>query len=429
MGSRGWIGFWVVVGTFLSTAPVYGQNTWSRVAGGQPVAYCQKMIAPTRDDLWVNGDIDDVAGLYVSNDGGVSFERRSLAARLIDWAVLDSERAMALVSDTSAGSIPFVQYTVDAGRSWERRGELSQEAANRGVLWSRDGQRVLAQVADGIYQSLDGARTWSRLQFDAGRTHFGNGELILMIDSNSGDLLRSLNGATTFDLSLPASELQNPDGLTSPRLYAVDAELGFVFSVSYGVLRTVDGGLTWAKVALPQVNGTSPVIHDIAFAADGLHGLMSVDDGEQNAISILSTIDGGASWVFDRLPSDMLSGGALRIPGCFTFWSNTEAFAGSITVFSYPLFTIGGEDSENIETPDYESNDAGTRGGIGDQYKIVPRNAGNRSDASGFVVGPTVDRDDANCGCVISRVAAVCPNTLVVFLLSLLWIYRCKSRR
>jgi hypothetical protein len=429
MRSRGWIGFCVVVGASLSSVAVYGQNTWSAVAGGQPVAYCQKMAAPTREVLWMTAEVDDADGLYVSEDGGVSFERRLLGARLLDWVVLDAERAMALMSDTNVGSTPFVQYTLDAGRTWERRGTLSQTAANLGVLWSQDGQRVLAQVSDGIYESLDGALTWTRLQFEAGRTHFGNGELILTIDPYSGDLFRSLNGGTTFDFSLPASELEDRDVSTVPRLYAVDAELGFALSSSFGLLRTADAGQTWAPIALPQVNGVSPVIHDIAFAADGLHGLMSVDDGEQNAISILGTTDGGDSWVFDRLPSDMLDNGALPVPGCFAFFSNTEAFAGSISVFNYPLLYIGGDDSGSVETPVDEPDDAGTRGGIGQRFGVGARNTGGLSDASRHSLVFVSDRDDSNCGCVISRVATANPNALMFFVLLLAWMVRRRGSR
>lgn len=430
MGHRGWIGFCTVVGAFFTSVSVGAQNTWSAVDSGQRIAYCQKMVALTRDDLWVTGEIDDVGGLYVSSDGGLSFERQALgSALLLDWVVLDAERAMALMSDTVNGGTPFVQFTNDRGRTWERRGSLSQVVANRGVLWSQDGQRVLAQVVDGIYQSVDGARNWARLQSEAGRTHFGNGELILMIDPITGDLLRSITDGTSFDFSLPASELQDPDAITGPRVYAVDAELGFAISSLYGLLRTTDAGQTWRPIALPQVNGVSPVIYHMAFAADSSHGLMSVDDGEQNAPSILSTTDGAEHWVFDRLPSDTLANGALPIPGCFAFFSNIEAFAASTTVLSYPLLYIGDDGSESVDTPVDEANDAGTSSRTGEQIIIITRNAGSRSDASKFLNTTAADHDDLNCGCVISRVATSGPDTLIILLLSLVWIYRCKKRR
>jgi len=426
MGNRGSIGFCVVVAVLLWSGLSHAQNSWNVVASGERVANCQKMVALTRDDLWVTGEIDRVGGLHVSSDGGLSFERQSFgSALLLDWVVLDVERAMALMSDTIDGSTPFVQYTDDGGRTWERRGTLSQVAANSGVLWSQDGDRVLAQVADGIYQSIDGARTWACLQSEAGRTHFGNGELVLMIDPNSGDLLRSITGGTTFDLSLPASELQDPDGLTGSRVYAVDAELGFAVSSLSGLLRTADAGETWRPIELPQVNGVSPVIYHMAFAANSSHGLMSVDDGEQNAISILSTTDGGESWVFDRLPSDTFADGALPIPGCFAFYSNIEAFAGSITAFSYPLFYTGGIDDD--DTTDDEANDAGTSRVTGEKIGFAPPSSGSRPDASQLLIVHS-NRDDSNCGCVISRVATSEPNILIIFLLSLAWIYQHKRR-
>jgi hypothetical protein len=246
-----------------------------------------------------------------------------------------------------------------------------------------------------------------------------------MIDPASGDLLRSLNGGTTFDLSLPASELQDPQLLTIPRVVAVDDELGFAISSSYGLLRTADGGQTWGPVALPQVNGVSPVIHDIAFAADGSHGLLSVDDGEQNAISILSTTDGGASWSFDRLPSDMLDNGALCVPGCFAFLNDTEAFAGSTTVFSYSVFYIGDPGNEN----DDDSSDAGTGSGPGARFNYAPHNESGNPDESSLDFVDTSDSDDPNCGCVISRVALADPNTPIIWLLPLAWmIQRRRSR-
>jgi hypothetical protein len=148
MRNERWVLGCVCALVLLSSVEAHAQNTWSAVAGGKPIAYCQNAWAPTRDVVWVNGSIGDAGGLYVSTNGGVSFETRtpSKINLPLDTVVLDANRAIVMSADSAAGDLPYASYTADGGKTWTRKGTISQKLSYRGTLFTQDGQHLLALV-------------------------------------------------------------------------------------------------------------------------------------------------------------------------------------------------------------------------------------------------------------------------------------------
>jgi photosystem II stability/assembly factor-like uncharacterized protein len=365
------------------------QSKWTAVANGTPVAYCNRLWTPSQDVVWLLGDINDRGGLYRSTDGGAHFESISVPGRFHALVTIDDKRLFGLGSDEKSPYAPYVIYSEDAGKNWQRRGTIYDKSTARNAsLWTKDGQHLLVALElHGIFESTDGGQAWKQLRPKVQDADLGNGQLLLATDADTFDLYRSTDGGKMFALSLKSNSAPAawPPGLRSP--WMVNDKLGFVgVPPTKSMMRTKDGAMTWQAYALPQIMGAAAVVHQLAFATDGLNGVASVEDGMQKDIRILSTKDGGDTWAMDQLPKGMLDNGALRVPGCFSYRPDGSVLAGSITAYPYPLFYRGGDGSGAPEPAAPAAGDAGVR-------DAALADAGSSADAATADAAPTEETD------------------------------------
>src|SRR5207244_12008058 len=113
---------------------------------------------------------------------------------------------------------------------------------------------------------------------------------------DSGTVLRSTDGGATWAaVSSPLGSSLRAVTFSSDRVHAWAAgDMG-------ALLRSTDGGASWSVVS----SGTSAALRAIKFADDGLHGVAVGD-------AILRTSDGGLTWTAAAQPPQSLSGLSLR---------------------------------------------------------------------------------------------------------------------
>jgi photosystem II stability/assembly factor-like uncharacterized protein len=229
-------------------------------------------------------------------------------------------RGVSAVTDRVAwasGSGGTVVRTSDGGATWQR---LTIPGAEK--LDFRDVDAVSADTAyalsigpgesSRIYKTIDAGRTWTlqftntdpKAFFDA-MAFFDANRGIAFSDSVDGQLviLRTDNGGAAWT-RVPAAGL--PPALDNEGAFAASgtnvAVMGrdhvWIGTSVSRVLRSTDGGRTWAAATTPVATGSSTGIFSIAFR-DTNHGIVVGGDYRKEAEAVDNaaiTSDGGKTW-------------------------------------------------------------------------------------------------------------------------------------
>jgi photosystem II stability/assembly factor-like uncharacterized protein len=239
-------------------------------------------------------------------------------------------RGVSAVSDRVAwasGASGTILLTVDGGRTWQKRAIPGTEALDFRDVDAVDARTAhVLSIGSGeasrIYKTSDGGATWT-LQFqnrdpkgffDA--MAFWDRERGLVVgDSVDGrfSVLRTLDGGRTW-AAVPAAGL--PPALPGEGAFAASGTSVAVRGArqawigtgaaagSARVLRTEDAGETWAITATPVPAGPTAGIFSVTFR-DARHGTIVGGDykNETQALSNAAvTQDGGATWTVVRPP-------------------------------------------------------------------------------------------------------------------------------
>jgi photosystem II stability/assembly factor-like uncharacterized protein len=172
--------------------------------------------------------------------------------------------------------------TRDAGRTWDR--QLAGDANQRGVYMrffdSSHGVFALVGNQPLTFQTADGGRTWSSRPTLNSPAYV---QSVSFIDPRHGwllarpttnpdemQLLRTADGGSTWaNLGLPA-----PSGSQPYRVQFVDAAVGWLDTVSARPVayRSTDGGVRWTPVSLPAPGGGWPATGQFFVAAQATEG-------------------------------------------------------------------------------------------------------------------------------------------------------------
>jgi photosystem II stability/assembly factor-like uncharacterized protein len=232
-------------------------------------------------------------------------------------------RGVSAVSDTIAwasGARGTVLRTIDGGRVWQALTVPGAEALDfRDVDAMSDRVAYILSIGNGpasrIYKTTDGGQTWTvQFQNDDPKAFFDAMAFwdeqrgIAISDSVDGRfvILRTADGGATWT-RVPAGAL--PPALDNEGAFAASGTnvavagkdhvwIGTGAAATSRVLRSTDGGATWAVAGTPLASGPSTGIFSIAFR-DTRHGLIvggdysKEDDAVDNAAI---TSDGGKTW-------------------------------------------------------------------------------------------------------------------------------------
>ena len=270
-------------------------TTWTPLFDDQP-SYSIGCLAvdPARPGtLWV-GTGENVSGrhvgfgdgIYVSRDGGASFEPRGLEASEHIGSIVvhpeDSDVVFCAAQGPlwTGGGERGVFRTLDGGATWENvlsagpytgANEVLMDPENPDVLYAamHQRQRTVAALMDGgpesgIHKSTDGGTTWTRLKGGLPEGHVGKIGLALC----------------PFDSNVVYATIEAGDPGTG------DPKSGF--------WRSTDGGASWEKRSDYTSGGTGPHYYQEIFASPHVEGRVYQMD-----VRLHVTDDGGAT--FHRL--------------------------------------------------------------------------------------------------------------------------------
>lgn len=240
---------------------------------------------------------------YLREDGGVE-RRQGTAIQTADTGLGGNGYALDMIGFSGigyaaganlAGTGSEIRRTADFGANWgpqtltaNRLGvlrDLSMGAFNLGYACG-DNATVLYTV-DGI----DWTDADPGDQLPGGVAlrgiHFPVGSSVGWTVGDSGNIWKTVDGGTNW--------VQQASGLTTEDLYDVwfvDDNTGYAVGDDGTVLKCVSGG-TWSIVPSPRADPVQ--INSIAFTSNGLRGL-AVGNTFSGAATILRTADGGATW-------------------------------------------------------------------------------------------------------------------------------------
>ena len=208
------------------------------------------------------------AGVFKSTDGGLSWEERNEG--------LSSPSAKTIAIDPGTGTTAYlgtagggVFKTVNGAAAWTSSSSgLADTWVEAVAVDPSNGNVVFAGTSSALYRSLDAAASWS--------------------------LVATAPGSTSIEaVAVAASD--------PTVVYAGYYDAGFPQTVVGGVLKSTDGGATWAPVnaGLPGLAGFG------VFA-------VAIDPTDEDTVhvgtntGIFKTVDGGASWTMTS-PSSTLA--------------------------------------------------------------------------------------------------------------------------
>lgn len=182
--------------------------------------------------------------------------------------------------------------TTDGGETWTRIGGGTIDENVTGMAASPSGNVVLAgSLGRDLLRSTDGGATWTRpgfspvgLQFQ--KPSFATEQRVIAIRP-AGRIALSVDAGQTWSI---AYDRLGQVGLTNTTM--ASATVGLVVGDNGLILRSTDGGSSWAEVA----SGTTLPLKSVGC----LTATVCLAGGFDGAL--LRSIDGGATWSVARLP-------------------------------------------------------------------------------------------------------------------------------
>lgn len=228
----------------------------------------------------------DGGKIIKSADDGQTWQNLTFSSSLRSVLTLSANVAI-----TGASSI---YKTTDGGTNWD-----TKPVTTNGTIYdihSPDQSVIYGVGYKTVIKSTDIGETWSTLS----SPYDNNLNGVFFIDNNTGiavggsygtsKIYRTTNGAASWD------EITSP--ITNKTLNSVafvTATTGFICGDDTTLLKTTDGGLSWAKVIInEQLPSSISSLYSISFG-DENHGIITGAAG-----LAFTTTDGGNTWQIDN---------------------------------------------------------------------------------------------------------------------------------
>ncbi|MDX2220032.1 MAG: YCF48-related protein [Burkholderiales bacterium] len=190
----------------------------------------------------------------------------------------------------------LVGRTRDGGKTWRFQSNIVADGGSRGgllvssVRFSGLERGIAATGGAGIFVTADGGENWSRATVNGGSGYFSDmmfpGDATGWVAGDQGVWQTGDNG-TEWQKIAP----QDPQARLGGRaVHFVSNATGWLAGTNGSLMRSDDGGVSWAPVALPLPEQGRPTFWDMHFA-DARTGWVVGDEG-----TIFATRDAGATW-------------------------------------------------------------------------------------------------------------------------------------
>lgn len=242
-------------------------------------------------------------GLVITTDGAASWQRPRLEA-LRDGSVADIEVDPKATCTAYVVKGARLYKTVDCARSFDQDvfvetranvtiTDLALDWYNPKVLW-------LGESNGDVQKSEDGGKTWRRaLDNKSGVTSMmvGAGDSrVVIVGTKSGGFYRTGDAGASW--TQIKDELKKMRGADTVLALAQDAKgNAYVAATEYGLLRSVDAGVTWEPLQLLTTAGQVQ-IRALAVGPEKADTIAYAVGG-----TFYRSVDGGKNWTTHKLPS------------------------------------------------------------------------------------------------------------------------------
>jgi photosystem II stability/assembly factor-like uncharacterized protein len=274
-----------------------GGEHWNSQAGNPATAGRSLQAVEFSDTLngWTAGTTGMV--LRTTNGGaewmplntGHAFNIRSIA-------VLNPETAWL------AGDCDTVLSTTDAGVSWSYHIFCHLSYYNWPLLMiTHSGPDNLWVLADSLYRSTDGGRTWTglfwhlpelyRFPEDMVFVDANNGWVASCGDGEGGIVTHTSDGGNTW------TQQNNFVGHLITTVFFANADMGWFTLESDAIYRTFNGGRSWNPIPVPAASGMGTLCMGTTQFSDSLNGWIILGSGPWwGGDHAIQTTDGGQTW-------------------------------------------------------------------------------------------------------------------------------------
>jgi photosystem II stability/assembly factor-like uncharacterized protein len=227
------------IGGVAHFAPAEG---WTPLISGLPVSGVSGLAA-AKSWLFAGG----VEGLARSANGGVMWQQSKIEGKGSSIAAIAPSPSFEQDKSALAGTLEGgILRTEDAGHTWHGSNFGLQNFEVTALAWL-DSDHVLAGTANGIFRSPNGGRAWRAIdetvaESIAAVVALPDGSVLAVLDD--GKLLHGSAGGVEWDIrsgDLPADIV--PTALCS------SGGVLLLGTANSGLLRSPDGGRTWAHIA------------------------------------------------------------------------------------------------------------------------------------------------------------------------------------
>lgn len=252
------------------------------------------------------------SGMFYSYNSGKGWSKAStLPDGLIRDLAIDPDDKCTLY----VGLAEKIYKSDDCSRTWESvwfSDDGSREVAAMAVDWY-DSNIVYAGLTDGsLLKSSNKGETWDLLRQFKNRVHKisidpNDSRTVYVMVSNigmyrtpdKGENWKNLNaGMKDFDDSNQALDF----------VVAKEPKDMLLYASSYGILKSLDGGETWAKVNLNTLKGEER-IYDVAIDLSNSNYIYYSTDR-----ALYKSLDGGESWANKKMPTTRVASELLIHP-------------------------------------------------------------------------------------------------------------------
>ncbi len=219
--------------------------------------------------------------------------------------------AASFLNDTVGITVGYageIHYTTDGGTSWPRAVNTSMCRFGLDII----DETTAWNVGNGgnVRFSSDGGATWTAV---TDLPFKGVSKLVSFIDEQTGWVSNNVALWATADGGQSWQEIELPDGFDSKNSVAslslLDAATGYLLDIQGYLYTTADGGATWASqpVVLSDERKISTMATPAIRFFDEDNGMMAIRI-KKAGFAVLRTEDGGATWAEEALPFEGESG-------------------------------------------------------------------------------------------------------------------------
>lgn len=220
------------------------------------------------------------------------------SGRVVSIAPHPTDPQTCYIASASGG----IWKTTDGGSNWTpltdelstlNHGAVAIDPSNPQTIYAGTGEYTVQSTGDGLFRSLDGGATWTKIATAAqvgtrcSRVMINPANPQVIHVTGSAGYIRSTNGGAAWSTRLSGAA---SDVAINP----VNPQTLYVARHSDGVYRSLDGGTTLTKLAGGLPVGSGRIVLGLSAANPSVVYAAFTDDGD--LVGLYRSADGGTSW-------------------------------------------------------------------------------------------------------------------------------------